>query len=251
MVDSKVFDRANRGVSAVRAGFSVLALGCVAAVLAGPAGAAPVTGSISGPVVSVKGSTFKVTTALSPTGTAMVSVGKKTTITTQKTLPESSLKTGMCVQATGSKNAKGVVVASRISLAAPVKGVCTTGFTRRGPRPAGSGTRPPGAGAGSRPGGGFGNFANFGFAFGKIAALKGGTLTVKGSLSAKSVTTTVTVSAKTRIAETVKVDDGAIAPKMCVFVRGTSTTKGVTVAAQNIALTKPSATGCRFGFAGR
>ena len=77
--------------------------------------------------------------------------------------------------ATGQKNSKGVVAAQRISVTTPVKGQCTAGFGGRGTRPAGhrhgrppgsgtGGQRPPGAGTGN---GGFGNSANFGFAFGR------------------------------------------------------------------------------------
>jgi Domain of unknown function (DUF5666) len=240
---------------AILIGSSVVAAACL---LTGAASAAaPVSGSISGPVVSVKGSTFTVTTTLSPTGKSTVSVGKATTITAQETLTSSALKAGACVMASGQKNSKGVVAAQRISLTEPVKGACTRSFTfgRGGGRPGGgTGTPPAGTGGQGAPGGGsggFGNFANFGFAFGSISSLKGDTLTVKGTLNGKAVTTTVTVSSKTQISKTAKVAASAIAVKDCAFVRGTSADKGVTVTAQNVSLTKPTATGCRFGFAGR
>jgi hypothetical protein len=239
----------------VRPGTAVLALACVCATFAGAAAAAPVAGSVSGPVISVKGSTFTLTTTLSPTGKSTVSVSKTTVITTQETLARSALATGACVMATGQKNAKGVVAATRITLSAPVKGQCTAGFGRgsrprgAGTGPPGGGTRPPGTGSG-RPGGGFGNFANFGFATGKVSALKGSTLTVKGKLGSKSVTTTVTVSAKTQIEKTVRVGVSAISAKSCAFVRGTSGDKGVKVDAQDISLSKATSSGCRFGFRG-
>jgi hypothetical protein len=234
------------GVGAIAAAF----------VLAGIASAAsPVTGSISGPVTSVKGSTFTMTTSLSPTGKATVTVGKSATIVTQATVALSSLKTGDCVMATGAKNSKGVITAQRVSLSTPVKGVCTAGFGRRGGGTGGPGGRPPGAGTGTgkRPttGGGAGgfNFANFGFVFGSVSAIKGNTLTVKAMLGGKA--TTVDLSSKTTISKTVDVAPSAIAVKDCVFVNGSSTDKGVTVTATNINLTKPTSTGCRFGFAGR
>ena len=236
---------------------AVVAAACA---LAGAASAAsPVSGSISGPVTSVKGSTFTVTTSLSPTGKSTVTVGKSTTVTAQETMALSSLKTGVCVMATGQKNSKGVVAAQRISVTTPVKGQCTGGFrgfrggggSGTGTRPPGSGTggqRPPGAGSGN---GGFGNFANFGFAFGQISAVKGDTLTVKGQFGAKATTTTVTVSAKTQLSKTAQVGASGIAVKDCAFVRGTSSDRGVTVTAQNVALTKPTSAGCQFGFRGR
>ncbi len=233
-----------------------------ALVLTGVAAAAsPVSGSISGPVVSVKGSTFTVTTSLSPTGKSTVSVGKATVITAQQTLTRSALKTGVCAMATGQKNSKGVVTAQRISLSTPVKGKCTAGFGRGGTRPGGgtgtpgAGQQPPGGtgggGTGAGGGGGFGNSANFGFAFGTISAAKGNTLSVKGTLNGKAVTTTVTVSAKTQISKTATVGISAVAVKDCAFVRGTSADKGVTVTAQDVSLTKPTSAGCQFGFRGR
>jgi hypothetical protein len=237
----------------------VSGVGAIAAagVLAGIASAAsPVTGSISGPVTSVKGSTFTMTTSLSPTGKATVTVGKSATIVTQETVALSALKAGDCVMATGAKNSKGVVTAQRVSLSTPVKGTCTAGFGRRGGA-GGPGGRPPGAGTGTgkRPitGGAPGGFnaGSFGFAFGSVTSIKGSTLMVKGSFGGKATTTTVDVSSTTKISKTVDVTPSSIAVKDCVFVNGTSTDKGVTVTATNINLTKPTSTGCRFGFAGR
>ena len=232
---------------------SALAVGLL---LVGTAAAAtPVSGSLSGPVTAVKGATFTMTTSLSPTGKAKVTVSKSTTISTQETLARSALKEGVCAMATGQKNKKGVVAAQRISISAPVKGKCTVSFGGRGRRPGGGTGAPPG-GTGGQPGagnggGGFGNLANFGFAFGTISAAKGDTLTVKGKNGTKAVTTTVTVSAKTQISKTEQVGVSAIAVKSCVFVRGTSTDKGVTVKAQSIDLSKPTSSGCQFRFTGR
>ena len=75
-----------------------------------------------GPVVSVKGTTFTITTSLSPSGKSQVSAGSAT-ITEQATAPRSSLKVGACVMATGAKNSKGVVTATRITISQPVKGL--------------------------------------------------------------------------------------------------------------------------------
>jgi Domain of unknown function (DUF5666) len=237
----------------IGAALPVLAALCVFTGVA--AAASPVSGSISGPVTSVKGSTFTVTTKLSPTGKATVTVGKSATITTEETVAVGSLKTGDCVMATGAKNSKGVVAAQRISLTTAVKGQCTAGFGRRGTgggRPPGAptgGTKPPTTGGGN--GGGFGNFANFGVAFGKITADKGGTLTVSGTINKKATTTTVTVSSKTQVSKTVQIGTSGIAVKDCAFVRGTSADKGVTVTAQNVSITKPRNGSCTFGFGGR
>jgi len=223
-----------------------------ALVATAAASAAPVQGSISGPITAVKGSTFTVKTTLSPTGSSKVTVGSKATVTEQKTGTAADLKKGTCVTAMGTK-AKTTVAAQRISLRPAVKGSCTGGFGRGG-RPGSGGTRPPGSGSGSGSGSGGGSGrgggsgftppANFGFASGQITAVKGSTLTVKGF----NGTTTVTVSGKTAITKTVDVGASAIAEKMCAFVFGTSSDKGKTVTAQTVSLTEPVSGSCTSGF---
>lgn len=212
--------------------------------------ASPVQGSVFGPVVSVKGSTFTITTTLSPNGKSIVSAGSAR-ITEQTTAPRSALKVGACVMATGAKNSKGVVTAQRISISAPVKGTCGGNFFRAGgtggnrpANPRAGGTRPPGGG------GGFQGSANFGFAFGAVTKLSGSTLTVKGTdfRTSKATTTTVSFSSKTTLSETKTITAADIALKTCAFVRGTSTDKGKTVEATDVALT-PEANGtCTPGF---
>lgn len=230
----------------------VLGAAVVAAVAAGAAqAAAPVQGSVVGPVVSVKGKTFTITTPASlnvPKNRSTVAVSSSTVITEQATAKRSSLKKGACASAFGTRNAKGVVAAQRITLTAPVKGSCTGGFGNR-PRQGGSGSppsggqQPPNRSGGSGSGGFRGN-ANFGFAAGTITAVKGSKLTVKGPRG----TTSVTVAAKTQIDRTLRVSMSAVKLKLCAFVRGTSADKGVTVKAQSIALSKPTANGCSGGF---
>jgi hypothetical protein len=217
----------------------LVALGLFLTVAAPVAAATkPVAGSISGPVVSVKGDTFTVTTTLSPTGKSKVTVATAATITEQVAASSRAVKKGVCVMATGTKSAKGVVTATRVTITAPVKGSCTTGLTRRG----GNGLR-PGGGAPQAGGGGF-NFANLGFAFGQVTAVKGTKVAVKSARG----TTPVTLSKKTLITETKRVAGSAIAVKSCAFVRGTSADKGVTVTATNVSLTTPTTRGCTFGF---
>ena len=225
---------------------TALLVAAVVLAAATSAAAAPVQGSISGPVTTVKGSTFTVKTTLSPTGSSKVTVGSKATVIEQQAGTQADLRKGMCVTAMGTKT-KSTVAAQRVSLRPAVKGSCSTGFRRgggSGTRPPGSGTRPPGSGGGSGGGSGFSPPANFGFAFGQITGVKGSTLTVKGF----NGTTTVTVSGKTAITKTVEVGPSAIAVKMCAFVNGTSTNKGVTVTASNVSLSKPVSGSCTFGF---
>jgi len=230
-----------------------IAVAAFALLAAAPAAeaASPVPGSVSGPVVSVKGSTFTITTSLSPSGKSLVTVGSAE-ITEQATAPRSSLKVGACVSAMGTRNSKGVVTAQRISISAPVKGQCGGGFGGRagGGRPR-TGTIPrTGTTPRTPPAGGFQN-GNFGFAFGSVTKVSGSTLTVKGrsfGSTSKTTTTTVTVSSKTQLSETKSVKASAIQTKLCAFVRGTSADKGVTVKATNIALSPETNGSCTNGF---
>lgn len=209
------------------------------AVGVGIAAAAPTRGSISGPITAVDGSTFKVKTSLSPTGTSTVTVGKKAAVVEQRTGTQSDLKKGVCVMATGTTKNK-VVDAARISITGLKS--CTNPF--RGQRPgARNGGTPP-----ARPGGngngnpnGFQRPANVGIAFGTVTAVKGSTLTVKGFRG----TTTVAVNGKTAITETADVGTSALAKNLCAFVFGTSSDKGVTVQATNVELSKPVNGSCQ------
>ena len=223
---------------------SALALSLATAASAGAA-EKPVTGSISGPVTAVKASTFKVKTSLSPTGTAAVVVGSKTTITEQVTAKPAAVKRGLCVVAIGQKSTKGVVTATRVTITQPVKGACNAGFGFGRPGgPAGGRPRTGGGTPPQAPPGGFGGGnANFGFASGKVTATKGAKVTVK---STRGVTT-FTFAKTAQVSETKDVGSSSIAVKQCAFVLGTSTDKGVTVKATTISLTEPRNGTCTFG----
>jgi hypothetical protein len=221
----------SRMVLICMAGLVVLGAGAATA-------AAPVAGSVAGPVTSVSGPTFELTTSLSPTGNSTVHVGPTTVITEQSDGTRADLKKGVCATAIGPKKGKGVVAASRIMISQPVNGQCGAGFGRGG-RPSGSGprlggTQPP------RPPGGSRGFANFGFATGAITAIDGSTMMLRG----RQGTTSFTVSAKAQVTKTVRLTASAIKLKLCAFVRGTSIDRGVTVTAQDVGLSKPGSTGC-------
>jgi hypothetical protein len=208
--------------------FVIAAFAVFALVPAAASAAAPVQGSLFGPVIAVKGTTFTITTSLSPSGKSAVSAGSAK-VTEQKAAPQSSLKAGACVVASGTRNTKGVVAATRITISQPVKGSCTNG--RAG---AGANRPTPPAGGTPRTGGGFPG--NGGFAVGSVTKVKGSTLTVKGSFGGASRTTTVTVSSKTSLLRTVTVKPSSIEVKMCAFIQGTSADKGKTVKATSVAL---------------
>lgn len=216
-------------------------LGAIAALLLA---ASPVQGSVFGPIVSVSGSTFTITTSLSPTGKSKVSAGSAT-VTELKTVAKSTLKVGVCVMASGTRNSKGVVTATRITISQAVKGSCTNRFFRSGTRP-----NRPGGNGGTPPVGGFNRSGNFGFAFGSVTRLGGSTLSVKGVSfgSSKAITTTVDLTSTTSIEENETVKASAIKTKMCAFVNGTSADKGITVKAGRVALTPEKNGTCTNGF---
>ena len=201
------------------------------------AAAAPVAGSIAGPVTAVNGSTFTVKTPLSPTGSSNVHVGSTTVVSEQASGTRTDLVKGVCVTAIGSKSGKGEIAATRVMVTAPTKGQCSVGFGR-GQRPNGGprgGASPP-----RRPPTGAGGFADVGFANGAITAVKGSTYTVHGPRGPARFT----LASSAQITRTVRVGPSAIKAKLCVFVRGTSADKGITVTAQDVALSKPGPGGC-------
>jgi hypothetical protein len=215
-------------------------LGC--ATLASAAG--PAQGTVFGQVTSVKGKTFVLKTAQSPTGQSKVDLSSSTTISEQVAAKQSDLVKGVCVFATGQREKNGTISATTVGITTPVKGSCQMGFGQRGRRP---GNRPPGARPrNGRPPGNFQRPANFGFATGGITDVKGDTITVHNQRGS----TNVAVSSKTQISKTSRVDDSAIKVNECAIVRGTSADAGVTVAAQNVNLRTAGKNGCtgfRFG----
>ena len=238
-----------------------LAAGAAAGlVAASAAAAAPVSGSVFGPIVSVAGDSFKLTTPLSPSGSSIVSIGSATTITEQVAATRSSVQVGKCVTAIGTRSGS-AVSAFRITMSQPTSGKCTGGFPGRGGRGGGPGARPPGAGpiggGGAnapnlqRPPGGFrgGGFANgnFGFASGGVTAVDGNSITVQRKQNGTTTKSTVTITKQTFFTEIDRVSSGSVKTKLCAFVYGTSSDRGKTVQAQTISLTQPSANGCTGG----
>jgi hypothetical protein len=209
------------------------------ALAAAATAVSPVQGSVFGPIVSVSGTTFTITTPLSPNGKSIVSAAGAR-ITEPVAAPRSSLKVGACVAVFGSRNAKGVVAATRITISEAVEGKCTpAGGFRVGPTGA-----PPPEGA-PKPGGGFQpRIGPGGFAVGTVTKVAGSTVTVKGVREA----TTVTVSSKTALERIATVQATELRTKTCAFVRGTSSDKGKTVRATDIAISPELNGTCSNGF---
>lgn len=217
-----------------------LALATAAALAAAgsAAAASPVTGSIFGRVLAVRGGSFTMRSPQVPGGRAVVTVGSAT-ISERVAGSRSDLRKGLCATATGTTK-NGAVTARRVSLSQPVEGSCTGGFGGR-TRPGGA-RRPPTT---TRPSGGFRRPADFGFAVGAITAVGGSTLTLHGPRG----TQTVTLAKTTQIEKTVTVR--SVSTTSCAFVLGTSGDQGKTVKAQRIQLTPATAAGCSFGFGRR
>lgn len=201
--------------------------------------ATPVSGFISGQIVSVKGTSFVVKNSFGTVGDSTVSLTGSSLLVKQSSATRSDLKTGVCVTATGQKATSGTVDALRITIAPAVKGKCASGFFgHRGSYPH------SGTGSTGSPPANFTGFGNFGFAAGEITAVKGDTLTIHG----QNGTTTATLTSATNILATQKVTSSAIAVNECASVRGTSADNGVTVKATNVNLSEPGQTGCNHGF---
>ena len=222
-----------------------LLTGCVLTALAtGSAAlaASPISGFVSGQIVSVKGSSFVVKNSFGTVGESTISLAGSSVIVKQSSAARSDLKTGTCVTAMGEQSTTGAVDAFRVTIAPAVKGTCATGFLGHPGGYPHSGT----GSAGSRPAN-FTAFGNVGFAAGEITAVNGDTLTIHG----KSGTTTATLSSTTDILAMQKVTSSAITANECASVRGTSADNGVTVKATNVNLSAPSQNGCDHGFPGR
>ncbi len=228
----------------------------------GAAAAAPVSGSVFGPIVSVAGKSFKLTTSLSPTGSSTVSIGSATAITEQVAASRSRIHVGDCVSAVGARTGS-AISAFRITISQPVQGRCTGGFPGRRGRGGGPSGRLPGAGGvggaagGSNPqrppgvfSGGFGG-GNFGFASGGVTSFNGSTLTVQRKQNGTTTKSTVTITKQTSFTEIDRVSSSSVKTKMCAFVFGTSSDHGKTVQAQSITLSPPGANGCTGGFSHR
>lgn len=222
-------------VTLAAAGLAIVGTAASADLSAAPA---RVSGFVSGQVVSVKGAGFVVKSSFGAVADSTVSVTGASVITEQLSSTRSALVRGVCVTANGQKAASGAIDALRITVAPPVKGACSTGFSLHG-----GSTRSRSAAAAGPPSGSSG-FGNFGFAAGKITGIKGDKLIVHGA----DGSSTVALSGSTEILETHAVGRSAIAVDACALVRGTSSDAGVKIKATSIDLSKPGASGCGHGF---
>jgi hypothetical protein len=189
----------------------------------------PVSGTVVGPVSSIHGSSFTLTTSASPTGHSTVERSAGTKTTAQETGKRSDLKAGVCLLVTGTSEGA-TIGATEIVIRS-----CSSASGPAGPGRAGGG--PLGGGQGltgtARP-------ANFAVAVGTVKSVSGSALTVTGTRGS----TSVKLAKSTKLERMVTVKNAAIAIDECALVRGTSTDGGVTIKAETVSLTQASKSGC-------
>ena len=206
-----------------------------------------------------------------------VNLTAKTAISATLSMALSDVTVGTCITATGTKGAAGAVDAASVVIEPTTAGNCTlrggfgggAGFGGGFRGGAGGGTPPGGTGTTrSVPGGArFRVPANEANVIGKVTAVSGTTITVKGfSISGfgrpagaapvpatvpKTVTETVTVSAKTTYVKTERVNASALKVGECATAFGSTNDIGA-VTATRLTVTQPTAQGCvaTFGFRG-
>jgi hypothetical protein len=208
----------------------------------------------SGMIASVSGDILEVQSPES--GQTTVNVSSKTIITATVSAGLSSVKTGGCVSATGTKGSGGTIDAANVMIFSPTNGTCTRGFgfggggaggfprTTRGTFP----TRTSGTGGRT-----FKRPANFATASGKVKSVSGSKINVEAvsvSFSSKTkkptVTTspkTVSVSKSTKYSMSERVTAGSLKVGQCVVATGSTNSIGA-VAATTLIVTQPTSSGC-------
>jgi hypothetical protein len=245
-----VMNRAFLGAAGVVAALAVAACGSATAAGGSTPSPSPSAGGRAGfarnaafgQLVQIKGSTLILS---SSTGDATVTLASTTTITQTSTGTLANVVPGLCITATGSKDATGTMTATTVILNAPVSGSCaTTGFGAGG---GGGGTFTPRPGASPRP-----SFsppagtAGLTFARGLVKSVTGTSVSITdttGTVTTINVPTTVKVTTSTVIHAT------ALQTGQCVTALGQKDSSG-TVAARTLTITPPTASGCTAGFGG-
>lgn len=237
------------------------------ATTAGPSPAA-FAPAASGTIASISGTILEVQDPES--GQTTVDLSAKTTITATVSVKSSSVKSGACITATGTKTGTNELRALSVTLEPAVKGKCTGavggrgfggfgrgggsgggGFTRG---TGGSGTRPP---TSARP-------ANFATASGKVTKMSGSTVSVEGFIfsftgaptrgtttrtAPKTVAVKVMVSSSTRYSKFETVKASSLKVGECATAFGSTNDIGA-VTATRLSVSQPTAGSCTGGFGG-
>ena len=195
----------------------------------------------SGSISSVSSSSMVVQNAR--TGNSItVDWSSSTTFNQTVTVSASDLAIGDCAQVLGASASSGPAVARTVSVSMPTSAGCT--------RPSGVSGRPFGGGGGGG-GGGFGGGApSFTSAFGSVISVENGTLTVKGTSSSGSTTTTFSYESTTTFTKVQSAKASSVSSGQCATAFGSSSSSGV-VAASAISLRPAGPNGCsEFGGGG-
>ena len=165
-----------------------------------------------------------------------------TTFDQTVTASASELAVGDCVEVLGTSGSSGSASARTVSISMPTSAGCT--------RSGGFSGRPPGGGgAGGFGGGGFGGGGlPFTSAFGTTTSIGNGSLTVKGTSSSGSTTTTFSYDSTTSFTKVQSAKASSVTSGQCATAYGSSSSSG-SVAASTITLRPPGPNGCS-GFGG-
>jgi len=193
-----------------------------------------------GQLVQINGSTLVLS---GTTGDSTVTYAATTTITQTSTGTLANIAPGMCITATGTKDAAGMLTATSVLLSAPVNGSCATaGFGGRG-----TGTFSPRPGATPRP-----SFSPPAAAAG-LSAARGIVKSVTGTAVTLTETTgsatTINVPTTVRVTTSTVIQAAALQTGECVTAIGPKSSSG-TVAARALTITPAGANGCTLGFGG-
>ena len=211
----------------------------------------------SGTIASVSGGTLEVQNP--STGQTTVDITPKTAITETLATKLTSVATGSCISATGTK-ATGGVAALEVTIFTSSNGGCNfgAGFNR----PAGSAGGFPSGGTrfpqtGSRPRTTFTRPANFASATGKVLSISGSKITlqaVRVSFSGSTTSTStgpeaVTVGASTKYLKFEQTTASSLKVGECATALGSTNDIGI-VTARSLSVSQPTSQGCTGGFAG-
>jgi uncharacterized protein DUF5666 len=170
-------------------------------------------------------------------GDTTVDYDSSTRIQRTSTAAVGDIVPGVCLQATGQKDAGGVVTAAVVRLTSPVNGSCApsnvAGVAGGGGGLFGGGARPtPRPGTPSPP-------ANLGFVAGEVTAVSGMQITIKG-LSGTDAT--VTVPTTVRVSRTESATAADLQVGECITAAGQRDSSG-TVQARSLTISPPSTSG--------
>ncbi len=234
------------GAAGVVASLGIAACGSASASGASTPSASPSSGGRTGlarnatfgQLVQINGSTLILS---SSTGDSTVTYATTTTITQTSTGSLANVTPGLCITATGTKDATGALVATTVLLSAPVSGSCTTGFGGGG----GGGTFSPPAGATPRPS--FSPLAGAGAARGLVKSVTGTSVTLTETAGTTTTTMTINVPTTVKVTTSSVVQPSALQTGQCLTALGTKNSSG-TVAARSLTITPAGANGCTAGF---